>query len=111
MAPPDEADATGGGLFGSLGRAFSGRQSRTKVAATADITIPKVDKFSDSISNLNSKLIELRETMHSFSSSNAGTKFASQIEGIAQHGPMGGPWGHWGHGPMMGGQQGGPDGN
>jgi Spy/CpxP family protein refolding chaperone len=39
------------------------------------------------------------------------TKLAAQIEGIAQHGPMGGPWGHWGHGPMMGGQQGGPDGN
>jgi Spy/CpxP family protein refolding chaperone len=39
------------------------------------------------------------------------TKLASQIEGMAQHRPMGGLWGHWGHGPMMGGPQGGPDGN
>ena len=41
-------------------------------------------------------------------------KLAENIEAMAQHGPMGGPWGHWGH-PMMGGPQdrpdGGPDGD
>jgi Spy/CpxP family protein refolding chaperone len=37
------------------------------------------------------------------------TKLAAHIEAMAQRGAMGGPWGHWGHGPMMGGQDDGPD--
>jgi Spy/CpxP family protein refolding chaperone len=38
------------------------------------------------------------------------TKLAAQIEAMSQHGPMGGPRGHWGHGPMMGGPEGDPGG-
>jgi Spy/CpxP family protein refolding chaperone len=36
-------------------------------------------------------------------------KLAAHIEEMAQRGPMGGPWGHWGHGPTMGGPEDGPD--
>lgn len=43
------------------------------------------------------------------------TKLAAEIEAMPQHRPMGGPWGHWdrwrnwGHGPMGGDREDGPD--
>jgi protein CpxP len=38
-------------------------------------------------------------------------KLAAHVEAMAQHRPMGGPWGHWCHSPMMRGQEGDPDGS